>query len=64
VPTKKLSEEQRRELILRALDGESPTKLEREYGVSRQYIIRLRNVARANAAKEKDFAEKVFSKSS
>ena len=41
-----LAGEARRELTLRALDGESPTKLAEEYGVTRSRVYQMMDEAR------------------
>ena len=59
MPTSNLSPEARRELTLRALQGESPKKLSDEYGVHRTLIYYYIRAARENVSKELPFWEEV-----
>ena len=59
MPTANLSPEARRELTLRALQGESPKKLSDEYGVHRTLIYYYIRTARENVSEELPFWQKV-----
>ena len=59
MPTADLSPEQRRELTLRALRGESPKQLADEYGVHRTLIYYYIRNARQDVSKELPFWEEV-----
>ena len=59
MPTANLSPEARRELTLRALQGESPKKLSDEYGVHRTLIYYYIRSARENVSEELPFWRKV-----
>ena len=59
MPTANLSPEERRELTLRALQGESPKKLSDEYGVHRTLIYYYIRNARENVSEELPFWRKV-----
>ena len=50
----KLANGARRELILRALDGESPTQLFKEYGISRSRVYQM-----IDEAKEADHKARI-----
>lgn len=50
MPTKKLTEREHRRIVLRALDGESVTRLAREHGISPQHAWKMVRQARATAA--------------
>lgn len=45
MPEVKLSPDQRREVARRALAGETPTALGKEFGISRQHVHRIRDDA-------------------
>lgn len=53
--TKKLTDERRRALTLAALSGGSPTALAREYGVTRDYVYKLKRGAEREAEAEAEF---------
>ena len=59
MPTANLSPEARRELTLRALQGENKTQLADEYGVHRTLIYYYIRNARENVSEELPFWRKV-----
>ena len=59
MPTANLSPEARRELTLRALQGESPKQLADEYGVHRTLIYYYTRNARENVSEELPFWQEV-----
>jgi len=57
MPKEKLTPSDRRALVLRALDGESPSALSKEYGVARSWVYVLVDEARGYAEKQLKEAE-------
>jgi len=59
MPKLTLSDRARRRLTLAALAGGSPTLLAKEYGVSRHYVWKLREEAKASWEDELEFWQQV-----
>ncbi len=59
MPKLTLSTDDRRRLILAAVAGASPTLLAKEYGVSRHYVWKLREEAKASWEDELMFWQQV-----
>ena len=55
MPDEKLTLEERREMILAFLRGESATKLAKQYGVSRSWVYAAAAAAKSEARTEYEF---------
>ena len=59
MPPTKLTRERRREIVLAALSGISPTTLSREYGISRPRIYDVVEEDTSDAAAELEYRRRV-----